>query len=107
MIIDLFKSSKLENLRVLKQALLDFSRIIKYIDSNLKKLIEGLLKYAALSNEEFVLGDSNAIKLFPNPTSSQFILSEKVSEVSVFDITGKQVKKFTKNIISYINHTIR
>jgi hypothetical protein len=37
MIIDLFKSSKLENLRVLKQALLDFSRIIKNIDSKLKE----------------------------------------------------------------------
>ena len=36
MIIDLFNSSKLENLRVLKQALLDFSRIIKNIDSKLK-----------------------------------------------------------------------
>lgn len=55
-------------------------------------------KPATLSNEDIAL-ENNILKLYPNPTSSSFSLSKEVQEVSVFDITGKQVKQFTKNVI--------
>ena len=53
-------------------------------------------KPATLSNEDITL-EKNSLQLYPNPTSSSFSLSKEIQEVSVFDITGKQVKKFTKN----------
>ncbi len=54
---------------------------------------------ATLSNEEFALLANNSIKLFPNPTSTHFILSDEVSEVTIFDITGKRVKKYSKKVV--------
>ena len=53
---------------------------------------------ATLSNEDVTL-EKNSLQLYPNPTSSSFSLSKEVLEVRVFDITGKQVKQFTKNTI--------
>ena len=55
-------------------------------------------KPATLSNEDITL-EKNSIQLYPNPTSNSFSLSKEIQEVHVFDITGKQVKKFTKNVI--------
>ncbi len=55
-------------------------------------------KHATLSNEDITL-ENNILILYPNPTSNSFSLSKEVQEVSVFDITGKQVKQFTKNVI--------
>ena len=37
--------------------------------------------------------------MYPNPTSTTFYLSKDVLAVSVFDITGKQVKQFTNNAV--------
>jgi len=54
---------------------------------------------ATLSNEDITL-EKNSLQLYPNPTSSSFSLSKIVLEVRVFDITGKQIKQFTKNTIS-------
>ena len=51
---------------------------------------------ATLSIEDVSL-EKKSLQLYPNPTSSSFSLSKEIQEVSVFDITGKQVKKFTKN----------
>jgi len=53
---------------------------------------------ATLSNEDISL-EKNSLQLYPNPTSSSFSLSKEIQEVSVFDITGKQVKQFSKNTI--------
>jgi 1,4-alpha-glucan branching enzyme len=53
---------------------------------------------ATLSTEDITLA-KNFLQLYPNPTSSSFSLSQEVQEVCLFDITGKQVKKFTKNVI--------
>jgi 1,4-alpha-glucan branching enzyme len=53
---------------------------------------------ATLSTEDITLA-KNFLQLYPNPTSSSFALSQEVKEVRLFDITGKQVKKFTKNVI--------
>ncbi|TMM31522.1 T9SS type A sorting domain-containing protein [Polaribacter aestuariivivens] len=53
---------------------------------------------ATLSTENNVL-ENNIMSLYPNPTSKNFSISQNVSEVSVFDITGKRVKKFTENSI--------
>ena len=53
---------------------------------------------ATLSNEDISL-EKNSLQLYPNPTSSSLSLSKEIQEVSVFDITGKQVKQFSKNTI--------
>ncbi|WP_223269252.1 alpha-amylase family glycosyl hydrolase [Polaribacter sp. IC063] len=45
------------------------------------------------------------LKVYPNPTSSAFSLSKDVLAVSVYDVTGKQVKEFTKNIIKNSNYS--
>jgi pullulanase/glycogen debranching enzyme len=53
---------------------------------------------ATLSNEDITL-EKNSLQLFPNPTSNSFILSKEVQEVRIFDLTGKQVKQFSKNAV--------
>ncbi len=55
-------------------------------------------KPATLSNENISL-EKNTLQLYPNPTADYFKLSKEVKEVEIFDITGKQVKQFTNNII--------
>ena len=55
-------------------------------------------KPTTLSNDDFTIGQ-NILHLYPNPTSSSFSFSKDVLEVSIFDISGKQIKKFTKNSI--------
>jgi hypothetical protein len=53
---------------------------------------------ATLSTDNVVLVN-DLLKVYPNPTSTNFSLSKDVLAVSVFDVTGKQVKQFTKNVI--------
>jgi 1,4-alpha-glucan branching enzyme len=55
-------------------------------------------KAATLSNDDIVL-ENNTLQLYPNPTSSTFSLSKDVQKVTVFDITGKQVKQFSNTSI--------
>jgi hypothetical protein len=45
-----------------------------------------------LSNEDFV--PANAVGLYPNPASNQFLLSGDVSEVEIYSMTGRKVKSF-------------
>jgi len=52
---------------------------------------------STLSTED-VLFDNN-FAIYPNPTSKSFSISKEVTEISVFDITGKEVKKFNKKNI--------
>lgn len=40
------------------------------------------------------IAETNLLRLFPNPTSTSFKINKNVSEVALFDITGKQVKLF-------------
>jgi 1,4-alpha-glucan branching enzyme len=51
---------------------------------------------ASLSRVDVVLVN-DILKVYPNPTSTAFSLSKDVLTVSVFDVTGKQVKQFTEN----------
>ncbi len=53
---------------------------------------------ATLSNEDIVL-ENNSLKLYPNPTATSFVLSKEVKSVSIYDITGKKVKKFTNKVV--------
>lgn len=48
-----------------------------------------------LSNEDFTA--PNAISLYPNPASNQFMLSGEVSEVEIYSITGRKEKSFHGN----------
>ena len=47
-----------------------------------------------LSTQEFQ-NVANTISLYPNPASDSFKLNQKVEEVLIYDITGKQIKAFT------------
>jgi 1,4-alpha-glucan branching enzyme len=60
---------------------------------------------ATLSNEDITL-EQNTLQLYPNPTANYFRLSKEVKEVVIFDITGKQVKQFTKNDIKYNTYLV-
>ena len=60
---------------------------------------------ATLSNKNILL-EKNIISVYPNPTSSNFSLSKKVLAVSVYDITGKQVKQFTNNVVKSNNFSV-
>lgn len=55
---------------------------------------------ATLSIEGLNTDKNNFITLFPNPTTTSFSLSEKAFAVSVFDIQGKRVKKYTSESIA-------
>ena len=55
---------------------------------------------ATLSNENFSADEENFITLFPNPTTTSFSLSEEVLAVSIFDIQGKRIKKYTSESIA-------
>ena len=55
-------------------------------------------KAATLSNDDISL-EKNILQLYPNPTSTSFYLSKEALDVKVFDISGKQVKQFTKSVI--------
>ncbi|PQJ78731.1 alpha-amylase family glycosyl hydrolase [Polaribacter porphyrae] len=54
---------------------------------------------ATLSTDNTAL-INNLLKIYPNPASQNFSISKEVNEVSLFDITGKQIKVFTKNDIN-------
>ncbi|QXP78800.1 MULTISPECIES: P-loop NTPase fold protein [Winogradskyella] len=98
MIIDLFKSSKLENLRVLKQALLDFSRIIKNVDPKLKKhenypeFTKNFLTYFIIIYAEFKTGNDE-IKNF----QTLLFVGEKEKE------NKKQIESKYQEILSTYN----
>ncbi|MGJ8744147.1 alpha-amylase family glycosyl hydrolase [Polaribacter sp.] len=49
-----------------------------------------------LSIDGIALDTKNTIRVYPNPTTTHFLLSKEALEVRVFDISGKQVKKFSK-----------
>ncbi|MFT4644669.1 MAG: 1,4-alpha-glucan branching enzyme [Planctomycetota bacterium] len=53
---------------------------------------------AILSNDEFIL-ENESIKIYPIPTSTHFSLSDEVLELSIYNITGQQVKKYAKKVI--------
>lgn len=50
---------------------------------------------ATLSTDRF--SSTDRFKIYPNPTNTVFHISQNVSEVSVFDLTGKTVKEFKGN----------
>ena len=56
-------------------------------------------KPATLSTNNFVVENNKGIKLYPNPTKTHFIISDEVNNVIIFDVTGKQVKKYSKEIL--------
>jgi len=105
MIIDLFKSSKLENLRVLKQALLDFSRIIKNIDSELKKhenyneFIKSFLTYFIIIYAEHKTGNSK-IKNFQ---SILFVGEEEKEQKNL--VEGKYREILNRHSIYHSTYT--
>jgi 1,4-alpha-glucan branching enzyme len=53
---------------------------------------------AILANDEFIL-ENESIKIYPIPTSTHFSLSDEVLELSIYNITGQQVKKYAKKVI--------
>ncbi|WP_166382226.1 alpha-amylase family glycosyl hydrolase [Polaribacter sp. 11A2H] len=57
-------------------------------------------KPASLATDDFTIDDKSSIKLYPNPTKTHFVLSDKTNEVTIYDITGKQVKSFSKEVIN-------
>ena len=60
---------------------------------------------ATLSTEDLNL-DTSTLTIYPNPTSSRFSLNKEVKEVTVYDITGKQVKVFTKQVVNSNNYNV-
>uniref|UniRef100_UPI00404A041E alpha-amylase family glycosyl hydrolase n=1 Tax=Flavobacterium sp. TaxID=239 RepID=UPI00404A041E len=67
-------------------------------DTNMNIQIEAN-GYRVFGNKPYVLSNDgfdapNAITLYPNPASNQFILSGNVSNVEVFALTGRKVKSF-------------
>ena len=56
-------------------------------------------KPETLSSEDSTIIKNNLLQLYPNPTSTNFSISDKVLEVNIYDITGKKVKKFIKKDI--------
>ncbi|WP_068448312.1 alpha-amylase family glycosyl hydrolase [Polaribacter atrinae] len=57
-------------------------------------------KPASLSTDDFTEQDNSTFKMYPNPAKTHFVLSEQTNEVTIFDITGKQVKSFSKEAIN-------
>ena len=53
---------------------------------------------AILANDKFIL-ENESIKIYPIPTSTHFSLSDEVLELSIYNITGQQVKKYAKKVI--------
>ena len=54
---------------------------------------------ATLSNVNPEIEFVSPINVYPNPAKSNFSLSNKTLEVELYDVTGKQVKKYTNEII--------
>ncbi|ARV05305.1 alpha-amlyase [Polaribacter sp. SA4-10] len=53
---------------------------------------------AALSTEDVAL-ENNIFKIYPNPASNTFSLTNEALIVSIYDVTGKQVKTYSKESI--------
>ena len=47
---------------------------------------------STLSTDDFDL--SNSISIYPNPTNNSFSINASVSNLSIYDLTGKKVKEF-------------
>ena len=62
-----------------------------YIDNNNQKEMLYKLDISNLLNESFI---ENKPTFYPNPTTSQINFSEEISELEVYDVTGKKVKSF-------------
>ena len=56
-------------------------------------------KPATLSNEDIAIEDNNGIKVYPNPATSHFMLSDKILEVNLYDVTGKVIKTYTSETV--------
>ncbi|MHB0753991.1 alpha-amylase family glycosyl hydrolase [Polaribacter sp. M15] len=41
----------------------------------------------------------NGLRIYPNPTTHAFSVSKDIQSLSIYDITGKKVKEFSKSII--------
>ncbi|QVY66670.1 alpha-amylase family glycosyl hydrolase [Polaribacter sp. Q13] len=54
---------------------------------------------ASLSSDDFTVDNISSMKLYPNPAKTHFVLSDKTNEVTIFDVTGKQVKSFSNEVI--------
>ena len=53
---------------------------------------------STLSSEEF--GFSNSIALYPNPTNNSFSINTDVSNLVIYDLTGKKIKEFNGEFTS-------
>jgi 1,4-alpha-glucan branching enzyme len=51
---------------------------------------------ATLSRDNLI-AENDVLRVYPNPTSTAFSLSKDALTISVFDLTGKQVKQFDGN----------
>lgn len=106
LIIKLFIASKLENLRVLKQALLDFNRLTTFIDQNLEEhenyeeFIKNLITIFIIVYAEFKTGNDK-IKKFQ---SFKSIFNKKDNESAV--IENKYESILTKYKIFHSSHII-
>ena len=56
-------------------------------------------KPAVLSTEDLLLNSNNSITLYPNPTSTHFMLSQETKVVRIYDLRGKLVKQYAQKII--------
>jgi len=105
LIIEVFKSSELENLRVLKQGLLDFNRIIEKIDSELKKhekysdFIKNFLVYFIIVYVEFKTGNEE-VKNYQSLNISGDNENEKLME-------GKYLELLERSNIIHSGHSFR
>ncbi|QTE22451.1 alpha-amylase family glycosyl hydrolase [Polaribacter cellanae] len=53
---------------------------------------------ATLSNKDVVI-EKDKIQLYPNPATNQFYVSKEVVSVTIFDITGKMIKKYDNKAV--------
>ena len=54
---------------------------------------------ATLSTENIILNNKDVITIYPNPTAKHFKISKSASEVSVYNLTGKLIKKYSQETI--------
>ncbi|MGB3591710.1 MAG: alpha-amylase family glycosyl hydrolase [Nonlabens sp.] len=54
-----------------------------------------------LSNEDQLISDIETLRIFPNPSTGSFSVSQEVESLQIVDMTGKLVKKFAGPQRSY------
>jgi 1,4-alpha-glucan branching enzyme len=54
-----------------------------------------------LSNSDFASIDESSIQIYPNPATTEFALSSDVDAVTVYNVSGQQVLKFSSSLESY------